>query len=265
MKAVLTPSLVSTLYLLKREIHRFLKVWSQTIFSPVVNAALYMLVFGLSFSRVIGDFGGVSYLEFLVPGLIAMSALNNALQNASGSIMSSKFQNDLQDLKVVPLSRLQVICGYVGGSLVRAFICAFMVLLVGNLFVYLQSGHFFLIQHPVSFVGFIALGSIFFSCIGIWAAFRAKSFDEINSVTQFIVMPLIYLGGVFYSIQSLPGIWQQIAQFNPLVYFINGIRWSVMEQADFSPWTCLGVSLIFVVLGLGLAWRGISRGNYFRF
>lgn len=256
---------VASLSFLKREIHRFFKVWTQTLFSPVMNAALYMLVFGLSFSKVLSEFVGYSYLEFLIPGLMAMSALNNALQNSASSIMSSKFQNDLQDLRVVPLSVAQIIFGYVGGSLTRAFVCAFMVFLVGNLFVLIQQGHAFGVDRPLVLLLFLFLGAIFFSCIGIWAAFRARSFDEIGAVTQFIVMPLIYLGGVFYSIDRLPEFWQRVSLFNPLVYFINGIRWGVMGEGDFSVGICLALSLVFVSLSLGMAWRGVSHGNYFRF
>jgi ABC-2 type transport system permease protein len=224
-----------------------------------------MLVFGLSFSRVIGDFGNFTYLEFLVPGLIAMSALNNALQNSASSIMSSKFQNDLQDLRVVPLTTGQILMGYIGGSLVRGFLCGALVYVVGNIFILIQTGSFMRVDHPFILMGFIGLGSVFFSCLGIWAAFRARSFDEIGAVTQFIVMPLIYLGGVFYSLESLPPFWQKVAMFNPLVYFINGIRWGVMGQADFSVGLCLAVSGGFVFLGLLGAWRGVKYGNYFRF
>lgn len=256
---------IGTWFFFKREVHRFLKVWAQTLFSPVINAALYMLVFGLSFSRLIQGFGEVSYLEFLIPGLIAMSALNNALQNSASSIMSSKFQNDLQDLKVNPLSPFQIVIGFVSGAWVRAIICGFLVYLVGCVFVYIQSGHWFSIQSPFFFLLFLSLGACFFSCLGIWAAFRARSFDEIGAVTQFIVMPLIYLGGVFYSLSSLPEFWQRIATVNPLVYFINGIRWSVMKESDFSLELCLTVSLAFVALGIVLAYRGILRGYYFRF
>lgn len=256
---------VSTLSFLKREIHRFIKVWTQTLFSPVMNAALYMLVFGLSLSKVMTEFVGYSYLEFLIPGLMAMSALNNALQNSASSIMSSKFQNDLQDLRVVPLSIPEILVGYIGGSLARAFVCALMVYLVGNVFVGIQTGHAFIVQQPLILILFLLLGGIFFSCVGIWAAFRARSFDEIGAVTQFIVMPLIYLGGVFYSIDRLPEFWQKVSLFNPLVYFINGIRWGVMGQGDFSVEICFGLSLLFVLISLAMAWRGVRRGNYFRF
>lgn len=240
-------------------------VWTQTIFSPVVSSALYIVVFGVSLSAVLKGQQGFSYLEFLIPGLIAMSALNNSLQNSASSVMISKFHNDLQDLRVIPLPPVLIMIAYSLSSLLRGLICATLVFLVGQIFMFVRLGSFLHMQNPMMFVIFLCLGSLFFGSIGIWAGFFSNSFDQVSALTQFVVLPLIYLGGVFYSIKMLDPFWQKIAFANPLVYIINGIRWSVLGVSDVNVWLCLVICLCFVVLGFTLAWRGVRKGYYLRF
>lgn len=255
----------SFITLLKKEIMRFMRVWSQTILSPVVSATLYILVFGISLSGVLKDQGGFQYLEFLIPGLIAMAALNNSLQNSASSVMISKFHNDLQDLKVIPLPPVFIALAFTLAGLARGFLCAAMVFLVGFIFTFYQTGEILTIQSPLAFVGFLFLGCLIFGSIGIWAGFTSSSFDQINAISQFLVLPLIYLGGVFYSLEMLHPTWQAVAQVNPLVYIINGIRWSVLGVSDVPVLMSLVVCLFFAGVGMAFAWFGVSRGNYFRF
>lgn len=260
-----STSFVGFSTLLRKEIKRFMVVWSQTVFSPVVNATLYVLVFGISLSAVLRGPSGLTYLEFLVPGLVSMAALNNALQNSASSIMISKFHNDLQDLRVIPLPPMLITMAYILAGLIRGMICAVLVFIVGQVFLYFRTGSLLDIQHPFALIGFLCLGTLIFGSLGIWAGFISNSFDQINAFSQFIVLPLIYLGGVFYSLEMLHPVWQNIAKLNPLVYIINGVRWSVLGVSDVSVWASLGFCSIFVVIGLSLAWRGVSKGNYLRF
>ena len=258
-------NLISFLVLLKKEIHRFVKVLSQTILSPLINSGLYLLVFGVSLSSLLRTQGGFTYLEFLIPGLVALSCLNNALQNSAASIMISKFHGDLQDLRVVPLSATSITAAYAMAGVVRGIFVASLVLLMGEVFFYVKTGGFLPIQHPGTLVGFLVLGSFIFGNIGTCAGFISRSFDHINGFSNFVVLPLIYLGGVFFSLSILHPFWQNVAKFNPLVYLINGIRFSILGSADIAIMTSFWVSIIFVVISSGIAWYGVRFGHYQRF
>ncbi|MBN8555591.1 MAG: ABC transporter permease [Deltaproteobacteria bacterium] len=250
---------------LKKEILRFWKVKSQTVFSPMINAALYLVVFGLSLSNVVPPQNGFSYTEFLIPGLAAMAALNNALQNSASSIMISKFHGDLQDLRIVPLSHNLIALAYVIACIVRGVIVAAAVLFLGELVVFLKEGHWMAIAHPQGFILFLCLGCAIFGNLGIWIGFISRTFDHIAAFTNFIILPLIYLGGVFFSLKILHPTWQTVATFNPLVYIINGIRWSLLGASDVSAPLCALVSVLFVAITGALAWYSVKYGSYQRF
>lgn len=238
---------------------------SQTILSPLVNSALYLLVFGVSLSKVVSPYPGVNYLEFLIPGMIALGAFNNALQNSASSVMVSKFHGDLQDLRIIPLRPIYISMAYALACLARGFIVAAATLLIGQIFAWLQLGHFVLPQNWLLFFYFLGMGTLIFGNIGIWAGFIASSFDQINSVTTFVVLPLIYLGGVFFSMQSMPEFWQIVSQFNPLVYLIQGLRWSMLNVSDISIGLCIGMSFLFFSLSGFIAWYAVRFGSYQRF
>jgi ABC-2 type transport system permease protein len=248
--------------LLWKEILRYLRVATQTVLSPVISSALYMIVFGLSLGSFLQS---DSYLRFLIPGLLAMSALNNALQNSASSIIISKFHGDLQDLRVLPLRPITIAIAYALAGWTRAVLCAAAVFGVGQLLLWISGMPFLGIQNVFGLLYFVSVGALFFALIGIWAGFWANSFDQMNVITQFVVLPLIYLGGVFYSLDVLPAFWQKVAMFNPLVYFISGIRWSFLGESDLSLQTCFLVSLGFLAMAAMLAWRGVLKGSYFRF
>ncbi len=251
--------------LVEKEVRRFMIGWTQTLLGPVINAALYLLVFGVSLSRVMDEQKGHQYLLFLVPGLVALGALNNALQNSASSIMISKFHGDLQDLRTLPFSTTQIGVAYSFASVIRGIGVGFVVLIVGELFSWLQQGRLLSVEHPGGLILFLVTGCLFFGNLGIWTGFMAKSFDHINAMMTFIVLPLIYLGGVFFSLEILHPFWQTVAQFNPIVYMINGIRWSILGVSDLDPLRCLIVSWIFVLLSIGLASWAIKKGSYLRF
>ena len=256
---------IGFLTLLEKEILRFVRVGMQTILSPLINAVLYLLIFGVSLASLLKTQQGVTYLEFLIPGLVALSSLNNSLQNSASSIMISKFHGDLQDLRVVPLTALSIVSAYSLACLMRGLLVGFLVLILGEIVFFFRMEGVIYPAHPLSLVVTMVLGCLIFGNFGIWAGFISKSFDHINAVTNFIVLPLIYLGGVFFSLSILHPFWQKVALFNPMVYFINGMRWGILGISDIPFHVCLGVSAFFVAVSSGLAWYSVRNGSYQRF
>lgn len=256
---------VSFVSLLKKEIARFCKVLSQTILSPIINAFLYLLVFGVSFSALLKNQQGFTYLEFLVPGLVALGVLNNALQNSASSVMVSKFHGDLQDLRVIPMTAMPITFAYGLASIARGALVGGCILAISEVVFFFKTGGLISIQHPFMLLSFVFFSGAIFGNVGIWTGFRAKSFDQINVVTTFVVLPLIYLGGVFFSLDILHPVFQTLAHFNPLVYLINGIRFGILGISDIEPFLCLGVSFVFFVISSFFAWHSVKWGSYQRF
>lgn len=252
------------LSLLKKEIKRFLKVSIQTVLNPLVSSSLYLLIFGVSLGRFIQIGEGITYLEFLIPGLVMMGCLNNAFQNSSSSIIVAKFSGDLEDLKVSPISYGQIISAVAIGGLFRGVLVGSVTYLVGTVFAYFSLGHFITIEHPIWLMLFIAIGGLAFSLMGLATAFWAKSFDHMSAVNSFLLLPLIYLGGVFFSIRTLHPFWQTLAQMNPLLYFINGVRYGVLGVADVAAEKSLLVSFLTLILLYAIAYRMLTRASFVR-
>lgn len=237
------------LTLCAKEIRRFLGVWTQTIFTPVVSTTLYLLIFGVSLGRQITTNGSTSYLAFLVPGLIMMTIINNSAQNAGGSIFIGKINNSIVDILVAPLSYLETAIGYTLGGVVRALLVALITWLISLPFEVVIPAH----------IGFTLLMAIAtaatFSALGAIVSVFAEKFDHIGAFNTLILLPLIYLGGVFYSIKILPPFWQGVSQINPVFYMINGFRYGFIGFADGQPYTALALTSLFAVLSVGfLAW-----------
>jgi ABC-2 type transport system permease protein len=251
-----------TLYM--REMKRFLKVIFQTVFTPMINSTLYLLIFGVSLGQNIKLDHGISYLSFLIPGLVMMGVLNNAFQNSSSSIVSGKFSGDLEDLKVVPLTPLMIIWAMSIAGLSRGLLVGLITYLVGEAFHLFIDGTISGVEHPFYLIYFLCMGGLAFSMMGIAIAFWAKTFDQLSAVGSFILLPLIYLGGVFFSIKGLHPAWQAIAHFNPVLYFINGVRYGVLGVSDvdvgLSAVVSGGSMLLFLFLGL----RSLKVGSYAR-
>lgn len=250
--------------LFKKEVLRFIKVISQTLWSPIVNAILYMIVFGLGLKAlVIGQ--QFSYLEFLIPGLVALASLNNALQNSSSSVMVSKFHGDLQDLRLIPLNSLAITIAYAGASVVRGFITGAAVFAVGQIFAMISLGHMIPIQNAGALIYFLIFGCLIFGNLGTFIGFSAKSFEYINNFTTFIILPLLYLGGVFFSTEHLHPILKAFVSVNPLFYIINGFRFSILGVADISVFLSFVTVAIFAILSTSLAYWAVCKGSYQRF
>lgn len=247
-----------------REVRRFLKVVVQTIYMPIVNSSLYLLIFGVSIGQYITLPDGTNYLSFLIPGLVMMGALNNALMNSSGSIITAKFSGELEDIRVVPLSTQNIVWAMAIGALVRGLIVGAVTFLVGTVFQKIQIGEFLSIKHPLVLIYFLAVGNLTFGKIGIAVAIWSRNFDHVTTVTALIVTPLLYLGGVFYSLKSLSPFWQSVSHFNPLVYMINGVRFGVLGSSDVNPMMCAIVVAVALIISHLLALFSLRFGSYNR-
>lgn len=255
-----TPFLI----LLKREVMRFNKVLAQTVLTPLINSSLYLLIFGVSLGGALKMTSGFSYLAFLIPGLVMMGCLNNAFQNSSSSIVGAKYGGDLEDYKVSPLSPQQIIWALAFGGLVRGLVVALITFLVGQIFFYQIEGVTLGVAHPGILLFFIVVGGLSFATLGISVAFWAKTFDQMSAVGAFILLPLLYLGGVFFSIENLHPFWKGLAQFNPLLYLINGVRYGMLGVSDVAmgPAALVAVGALAVFHGIAL-WN-LSRGSFVR-
>ncbi len=261
-----TPELRWTPFvtLLKKEIVRFLKVINQTVVTPLMNSSLYLLIFGVSLGRSIDLSSGVSYLAFLIPGLVTMSMLNNAFQNSSSSVLNSKFHGDIIDFKIAPFSTHQVVWALSLGALIRGFAVGAVTIGVSEVFHLVVKGSFLGIQHPLIFIYYLFVGTMTFASFGIIVGFWAKNFEQVNAIGGFILLPLIYLGGVFYSLENLHPFWRIVSQGNPLLYFINGIRYGVIGVSDVNIWTAFGVSVGSMIAMYLLSIRSVKTGSYIR-
>lgn len=239
--------MTSFITLFEREIKRFLKVVVQTIVTPMVSASLYLLVFGITLGAQV-KMGETPYLLFLLPGLMMMGLMNNAFQNSSSSIVNLKFTGELEDLKIVPLSHSDIIWAMSLSSVIRGAVVCLMTYLVGLVLWFIKSGEFLPILHPIWFLVFVVLGGLVFGHIGLMAAMAAKNFEQLSMFNAFLLLPLTYLGGVFLPIDAFGSFWGQVIHANPLLYFINGLRYSVLGAADFSPWTCFWVGLVSLLV-----------------
>ncbi len=234
--------------LLYKEIWRFWKVAFQTIAGPVLTAMLYLLIFGHALESHVKVYDTVSYTAFLVPGLAMMSLLQNSFANSSSSLIMSKVMGNLVFLLLTPLSYLHWFVAYVGASVVRGLVVGFGVFVVSAPF----TGMSFVA--PVWIVVFAVMGAALMGILGLIAGLWAEKFDQLAAFQNFVVMPMTFLSGVFYSIHSLPVFWQGVSHFNPFFYMIDGFRFGFFGVSDVSPWLSLSVvgATLAVVSGIAL-------------
>lgn len=256
--------IIPFLMLFRREVQRFLRVMMQTVIAPMVSSLLYLVVFGISLGTMLAPQNGVEYLAFLVPGLMMMGLMNNAFQNSSSSIVSAKFTGELEDLRVVPLTRNQIIAAIALGAVVRGAVVAVLTFTVGFAFYYVLRGEFLLIRHPFEFLFFVLTGGLVFGLLGLSTAIWARSFEQLSAVSAFILLPLSYLGGVFISVESLHPFWREVSAWNPVFYFINGLRHAVLGVADVGMGKCALVSLVAVLLFYVIAVVSLKKGSFHR-
>jgi len=249
--------LIALRTILGKEIHRFMRIWPQTVLPAAVTTSLYFLIFGNLIGNRIGPMDGISYMDYIVPGVALMSVITNSYSNVVASFYSSKFQRNIEELIASPVPNWVILTGYVGGGVARGLIVGLLVTGIGLLF----ADHLSFL-HPWVIAAVFLLTATLFALAGFINAVYANSFDDISIVPTFVLTPLTYLGGVFYSISLLPPFWQTVSLANPVLYMINAFRYGLLGVADIALPFALGLIVAFIValctVALWLLRRGIG-------
>ena len=244
--------------LVEREILRFLHLWKQTIMPGLISSGLYILVFGHALGSRIGEIKNISYMNYIIPGLVMMSVINHAYQNSSSSLMQAKFLKFLDDLLITPLSGFEISVAYIIGATCRGLINGTMVILLSMILTD------FTIDNILLTSLYLIIVSWAFGAMGVIVGIYAKTWDHIGMFTTFVFMPLSMLGGVFWSIEMLPEFWQTISMFNPLYWMINGLRYATLGVGDTSPEISLIISVTFAITFSAIASIMFSKGYRIR-
>lgn len=240
--------------ILVKEIQRFTRIWVQTLVPPAITMTLYFVIFGNIIGQRIGHMSGVPYMQFIVPGLIMMSVITNSYSNVASSFFSAKFQRNIEEMLVAPVPNYVIILGFIGGGMARGLCVGLLVTLVSLFFVPFHV-------HSVSIVILtVCFTSAVFSLGGLINAIYAQSFDDISIVPTFILTPLTYLGGVFYSISLLSGFWRGVSHFNPIVYMVSAFRYGFLGIKDVPLYFSFAVLSAFIIGLFIWAYILIQRG-----
>ncbi|MFC3914861.1 ABC transporter permease [Pseudaeromonas sharmana] len=240
--------------ILIKEITRFARIWVQTLVPPAITMTLYFVIFGNLIGSRIGQMHGVSYMEFIVPGLIMMSVITNSYANVASSFYSAKFQRNIEELLVAPVPNYVIILGFVAGGVARGLCVGAIVTAVSLFFVPLQ------VHDPLAVCVTLLLTATLFSIGGLINAVFAKSFDDVSIIPTFVLTPLTYLGGVFYSIELLPPFWQGMSHGNPIIYMINAFRYGFLGISDVPLWLAYTLIAGFIVVLYAVAHVLVTRG-----
>ncbi|SLN72552.1 ABC transporter permease [Roseisalinus antarcticus] len=237
-----------------REVMRFLNVWSQTVMAPLINAGLLLLIFTIAIGPGRGAVMGVPFTTFIAPGLMTMTVIQNAFANTSSSITSAKVNGHIVDTLMPPLSPIELTIGYVAGAVLRGLLVAIVIAI--GVWVFLG-----IVPHNVFIVLlFSILGGAFMGALGLMAGIYAQKFDQLAAVSNFVVTPLAFLSGTFYSIEALPPLMQTLSHINPMFYMIDGVRYGMIGVSDSSPWLGLVVCLLACAAVLTIVWQMLKRG-----
>ena len=244
--------------ILLKEVRRFTRIWIQTLLPPAIMMTLYFVIFGNLVGSRIGNMGGFNYMQYIVPGLIMMAVITNSYSNVVSSFYSAKFQRSIEELLVSPVPNHIILLGYVLGGLIRGMVVGVIVTLLSLFFTHISIHHLLVVIYTV------IMTSALFSLGGFINAVYAKSFDDISIVPTFILTPLTYLGGVFYSIDMLPEFWQKVSLLNPIVYMVNAFRYGFLGVSDVNVFLSLGI-ITSVAVGLYIfAYRLLKNGTGIR-
>ena len=242
--------------ILVKEVRRFTRIWPQTLLPPAITMTLYFVIFGNLIGSRIGEMGGFDYIQYIVPGLIMMSVIQNSYGNVVSSFFSTKFQHSIEEMLVAPMSSLVILLGFVAGGMARGLCVGVIVTIIGLFFTSLS------LHNLGVTVLVVIMTAVLFSLGGLINAIFANKFDDIAIVPTFILTPLTYLGGVFYSISLLPEFWQKVSMLNPIVYMVNAFRYGMLGVSDVNVGVSLAVIFGFTVVtflfALGLLQRGVG-------
>lgn len=250
--------LVSLKTIARKEIRRFLRIWQQTLLPPAITMTLYLVIFGSLIGNRIGTMEGFSYIEFIVPGIIMIAVITNSYANVVSSFFSAKFQRHIEEILVSPTPDLVLLLGYLAGGIARGLLVDAVVLGISLFFTDVRI-------HNIWITGSIVfLTATLFSLGGFINAIFARTFDDVAIVPTFVLTPLTYLGGVFYSIQLLPPFWQKVSLANPILYLVNAFRYGILGYSDINIVKAYVVALLFIVLLGGTALILLKRGTGLR-
>ncbi|MFZ5656491.1 MAG: ABC transporter permease [Pseudomonadota bacterium] len=242
--------------IVRREVNRILRIWGQTLVPPAITMTLYFLIFGGLIGSRVGEMDGIRYMDFIVPGLVMMAVIQNSYGNISSSFFGAKFGRHVEELLVSPMPNWVILLGYVAGAVLRGLMVGAIVLLIAMLFTDVR------VPHPVVTFTTVLLGATIFALAGFVNAVYAKKFDDIAIVPTFILTPLTYLGGVFYSVKLLPDWAEAATHLNPIFYMVNAFRYGLLGVSDVPLATAYALMLAFVLalgaLGLWLLRRGVG-------
>ncbi|MDD5266906.1 MAG: ABC transporter permease [Methylococcales bacterium] len=223
--------------LVTKEVFRFIRIWPQTLLPPAITTALYFLIFGKLIGDRIGIINGATYMDYIVPGIILMSVISHAYSNVVSSFFSTKFQRNIEELLVAPVPNWVILGGYVSGGIIRGLLVGLVVTLISLLFADIA------VNNPLITLSVAVLTATLFSLAGFINAVLAESFDDISIIPNFVLTPLSYLGGVFYSVDMLPGVWQTVSKGNPILYMINAFRYGFIGVTD------INIQLAYIITG----------------
>ncbi len=241
--------------ILIKEITRILRIWAQTLIPPVITMSLYFVIFGTIIGRRVGEMNGMPYMEFIVPGLIMLSVITNSYGNITSSFFGAKFGRHIEELLISPLPPWIILAGYVSGAVFRALFIGLLVWIVAAFF----SGGFQM-HNLVVTASVLVLTAVVFALAGFINAIFAQKFDDISIIPTFVLQPLTYLGGVFFSVSLLPGVWQTLALANPIVYMVNAFRYGLLGISDVSLWLAYAIIVGFGAVLFAVCMTLLSRG-----
>lgn len=245
---------IALMTIVRREVARILRIWGQTLVPPAITMTLYFLIFGGLIGSRVGEMGGYSYMQFIVPGLVMMSVIQNSYGNISSSFFGAKFGRHVEELLVSPMPNWVILWGYVSGAVLRGLMVGIIVLIIAMFFTPVR------IPHPLVTLTTVLLGATIFSLAGFINAVYAKKFDDVAIVPTFILTPLTYLGGVFYSVKLLPTWAEAATHANPIFYMVNAFRYGLLGTSDVPLWVAYALMIGFVVALTALALWLLKRG-----
>jgi ABC-2 type transport system permease protein len=248
-------NLVAFQTIFRKEVVRFTRIWVQTIIPPAVSMTLYFIVFGNLIGSRIGEMNGYSYMAFICPGIILMSVINSAYANVVSSFFGAKLQRHIEEILVAPVPSFIILAGYVAGGVARGIMVGLVVTIIALFFTNLHI-HSYLIVFSV-----VLMTSILFSLAGLINGIFAQKFDDVSIIPTFVLTPLIYLGGIFYSIDLLPDLWKNVSRFNPILYMVNAFRYGILGVSDINVYRAFAIITVFIAVLTSYALYLLNKGT----
>jgi len=247
-------NLIAMQTIVRKEVVRVLRIWVQTIVPPAITMTLYFIIFGSLIGRRIGTMDGFDYMQYIAPGLIMMSVITNSYGNVVSSFFGAKFGRHVEEMLVSPMSNATIVIGHVAGGVLRGMLVGALVTAIALFFTDLR------VEHPLITISIVLLSSIVFALAGFINAVFARKFDDISIIPTFVLTPLTYLGGVFYSIQLLPEFWQTVSLANPILYMVNAFRYGILGKSDIGIAAAYGILIVFSTLLFTICLSLMRRG-----